>query len=153
MILNFKWTDGDDSSFIYFYGITESYYSSLVGGAENRILFAEHNLSETVDTVLICYDGEIPIACAGLRRYSETDVEVKRVWVQPTYRGNKIAKHMMFLLHDKAEEQGYKRVILQTREIMEDAVKLYEYLGYSRIDNYPPYDHLEGAICMARDVK
>ena len=28
---------------------------------------------------------------------------------------------------------------------MEDAVELYKKLGYTKIDNYPPYDKLDGA--------
>ena len=44
---------------------------------------------------------------------------------------------------------NYKRAILQTRPIMIDAVELYKKRGYSLIENYPPYDQLEGAICMA----
>lgn len=35
-------------------------------------------------------------------------------------------------------------MILQTREIMVSAVKLYERLEYKRIENYPPYDTLRG---------
>ena len=47
---------------------------------------------------------------------------------------------------------GFKRAILQTRPIMLDAVGLYEKRGYVLIDNYPPYDKLEGAICMALNL-
>ena len=43
-------------------------------------------------------------------------------------------------------------MILQTRPAMEDAVSLYLKLGYDFIDNYPPYDKLEGAICLAKEI-
>jgi hypothetical protein len=33
---------------------------------------------------------------------------------------------------------------------MKDAVGLYKKLGYKQIDNYPPYDKLDGAICFAK---
>ena len=98
------------------------------------------------------YDGNKTVACAGLKRYSDTDVEIKRVWVEPEYRGKHIARDMMGKIEDKAREFGYKRTILQTREIMKDAVGLYERIGYSRIENYPPYDTLLGAICMAKEL-
>lgn len=52
----------------------------------------------------------------------------------------------------KVKQQGYKRVILQTREIMSDTVKLYRKIGYYQIDNYSPYDKLDGAICLAKDL-
>jgi GNAT superfamily N-acetyltransferase len=99
--------------------------------------------------VLLAYADEKPIGCAGLKRYSDRDVEIKRVWVEPEWRGKHIATSLMDLLEDKARQIGYKRAILQTRPIMPDAVGLYESRGYVLIDNYPPYDKLEGAICMA----
>ena len=49
-------------------------------------------------------------------------------------------------------ENGFSRLILQTKEIMTDAVNLYNKLSYYRIDNYPPYDKLEGAICFAKNI-
>ena len=54
----------------------------------------------------------------------------------------------------KTEEYYSKIVggILQTRAIMADAVGLYEKLGYSKIENYPPYDNLVGAVCMAKNL-
>ena len=88
----------------------------------------------------------------GLKPYSGCDAEVKRVWVEPLYRGNHIARDMMTQLENKALEKGYSRLILQTREIMTEAVRLYMKLGYRRIQNYPPYDRLDGAVCFAKDI-
>ena len=34
--VEFKWTDGTDKTFHKFYLRTENYYSSIVGGEENR---------------------------------------------------------------------------------------------------------------------
>ena len=59
---------------------------------------------------------------------------------------------MMGLLEKKAKENGFSRLILQTREIMTGAVRLYEKLGYCRIQNYPPYDGMEDAVCFAKDL-
>ena len=98
------------------------------------------------------HDGDTPIACAGLRQYSETDIEVKRVWVMPDYRRHHLGTELMNRLHERAAELGYERTILLTRELMVPAVKLYERMGYTRIPNYPPYDHLDNAICMVRPL-
>ena len=35
---------------------------------------------------------------------------------------------------------------------MEEAVHLYTKRGYVLIDNYPPYDKLEGVICFAKEL-
>ena len=147
--IEFKWTDGNDEAFHQFYIETEKYYSQIVGGAEKRAGFVPYNLSDTISDVLIAYINGKPVGCAGLKKYSDSDVEVKRVWVEPESRGQKNASKMMNLIEGKARQMNYKRAILQTRLIMVDAVGLYERRGYTLIDNYPPYDHLEGAICMA----
>ena len=84
--------------------------------------------------------------------YSDTDAEIKRVWVEPNYRRRHIAVEMMKMIENKAKEQHFTRTLLQTREAMTEAVSLYEQLGYYRIENYPPYDKLDGAVCYAKDL-
>jgi N-acetylglutamate synthase-like GNAT family acetyltransferase len=69
--------------------------------------------------VLIAWDGNTAVGCAGLKRYNAADAEIKRVWVEPPYRNRHIAREMMIRLEQKALEGGYSRTILQTREIME----------------------------------
>ena len=59
---------------------------------------------------------------------------------------------MMDVFEKRALELGFKRAILQTRPQMEEAVRLYTKRGYVLIDNYPPYDKLEGAICFAKEL-
>lgn len=151
-MLIYKWTDGNDIDFQKFYMKTEEYYSNIVGGIENRKEFIPYNISECITEVLIVYIDDEAVGCAGLKRYSEIDVEIKRVWVEPEQRGHHIALKMMAQIEERASNDGYKRTILQTREIMKDAVELYKKLGYTKIDNYPPYDKLDGAICFAKEL-
>jgi len=152
MQLSFRWTDGNDRDFQRFYLKTEEYYNQLVGGAENRKAFIPYNISESIRDVLIAYDGNTAVGCAGLKPFSGSDAEVKRVWVEPEYRKHHIALKIMRLLEEKARENGFSRLILQTREIMTGAVRLYEKTGYCRIQNYPPYDGMEDAVCFAKDL-
>ncbi len=151
--IEYRWTNGESEDFKRFYLITEEYYSKIVGGFKNRTSFVPYNRSESVTDVVIAYYNDIAIGCAGLKKYSDNDVEIKRVWVEPDYRGNHIATSLMELLENHAKEHRFKRIILQTRKLMSDAVRLYSKCGYYQIDNYPPYDKLEGAICLAKDLK
>ena len=151
--MQFVWTDGNNEDFQRFYIETENYYSSLVGGLANRKAFVPYNISESITDVLIVYMDDKAVACGGLKKYSDTDVEIKRVWVDPNLRGKHIATELMDFIEKRAAEMGYKRTILQTREIMKDAVGLYQKRGYEKIENYPPYDKLDGAICFAKKLK
>lgn len=150
--IEYKWTDGKNEDFQKFYLTTDAYYSEIVGGIKNRHSFVPYNISEAITDVLIAYYGTLAIGCAGLKRYSDNDVEVKRVWVEPGYRGKHIATELMGIIENKAKQQDFRRTILQTRKIMVDAVGLYSKLGYYQIENYSPYDKLEGAICFAKDL-
>ncbi len=150
--IRYKWTDGADEDFQRFYLKTEEFYSCLVGGEKNRKGFIPYNISQSISTVVIAYIGNTAVGCAGLKSYSDTDAEIKRVWVEPVYRRRHIAVDMMQMIENKAKEQRFSRTILQTREAMTEAVSLYEKLGYYRIENYPPYDKLEGAVCYAKDL-
>lgn len=148
----YVWTDGNDETFRQFYLITEEYYSRIVSGEENRRAFIPYNISAAVEDVLLVFSGDTAVGCAGLKRYSDSDAEIKRVWVEPHFRGKHIASEMMRRIEARAREKGYSRTVLQTREIMADAVGLYRKLGYVMIPAYPPYDKLEGAVCMAKMI-
>lgn len=150
--IEFRWTDGANSDFQVFYQITEDYYSSLVGGEKNRKGFVPFNASAEIPDVLIAYSQSKAVGCAGLKRYDDKSSEIKRVWVQPENRGQRIASRMMQLVEQKAKEQGFARVILQTRPQMTEAVGMYTKRGYKLIENYPPYDKLIGAVCYAKEL-
>ena len=152
MKIDYKWTDGNNDDFHKFYLKTEEFYSNIVGGLKNRTAFVPYNISESITDVLIASVSGIAVGCAGLKAYSYSDVEIKRVWVDPEFRGNHISTAMMDVLEKRALELGFKRAILQTRPQMEEAVRLYTKRGYVLIDNYPPYDKLEGAICFAKEL-
>ena len=145
-----QWTDGNHPAFRHFYAVTEAYYSRVVGGKENRTGFIPFNASAEIPIVLLAFlDGQA-VGCVGLKRYSDLDAEVKRLWVEPACRGRHIASALLDQIEEKARALGYRRLILQTRPIMPDAVALYTKRGYAPIPNYPPYDRLPGAVCYAK---
>ena len=120
-ILEFKWTDGANKDFYKFYLITEDYYNRIVGGAENRKSFIPYNISTSIQDVLIAYIDDVPVACSGLKKYSESDIEIKRVWVEPEYRGHHIATDMMKIIEAKAKQQGFQKIIKRMQQ--EDSIE------------------------------
>ena len=77
--IRYIWTDGSNKDFQRFYLSTEEYYSSLVGGVQNRTGFIPYNLSKSIGSVLMAYIDDTAVGCAGLKKYSDTDAEIKRV--------------------------------------------------------------------------
>ena len=148
--LRLVWTDGNDPDFRRFYADTEQFYNEIAGGAEKRQAFIPHNLSGSIPDAVIAYAGDNAAGCCGLRPYSEDAVEIKRLWVDPACRGRGIAGRIMEAVEARARKLGFERAILQTRPSMKAAVALYTRRGYRQIPNYPPYDKLEGAVCMGK---
>ena len=108
--IEYRWTNGKNEDFKKFYLITEEYYSKIVGGSKNRSSFVPYIMSESVTDVVIAYYNDIAIGCAGLKKYSDNDVEIKRVWVEPDYRENHIATMELSVLNNTSNY--YKDVVL-----------------------------------------
>lgn len=152
MELRYVWTDGTEPDFERFSEEMEAYYNSLVGGEENRKGFIPHNSLAKIHDVVMVYDGKKAVACASFKQYDDISAEIKRVWVSAPYRGNHISKEMMRLLEGRAKEKGFRKVILQTRKACVEALSLYRSLGYRQVENYPPYECLDEAVCYAKSL-
>ena len=76
MKTEYKWTDGNDKDFRKFYLKTEEFYSSIVGGRKNREAFIPYNISESITKVLIVSVDGAPVACAGIKPYSDIEAEI-----------------------------------------------------------------------------
>ena len=153
MNLRYIWSDGTNPDFLRFSEHLEAYFDRLAGGAQNRKSFLPYNTPATISCVLLAYDGDTPVACGGLRKYSAEAAEVKRVFVREDYRGNGISKVIMEKLEVAARQKGFSKLILETREACTEAVGLYLSLGFQRTDNYQPYIGMPLAVCFAKALK
>lgn len=113
--------------------------------------------STIVATVLALDDADgeqRAVGQAGLRPHVGTHgqpaLEVKKVIVDPAYRGRGISKALMLELEVVAREQGIDELILQTGDLQLAAVGLYVSLGYLLIEPYAPYDRMPAALCYAK---
>lgn len=65
--------------------------NELVGGEKNRRQYMQYNTLENIHDVVLVYEGQFPIVCAGFRPYGENTAEVKQVFLRKEYRGRDIA--------------------------------------------------------------
>ncbi len=75
--------------------------------------------------------------CVALRRFSPGVAEMKRLYVIPSYRGQNLGRQLAEAIIEKAMEQGYHTMILDTMHEMQAAQQLYLLLGFHPI---PPYN-------------
>jgi GNAT superfamily N-acetyltransferase len=98
----------------------------------------------------LAFEGERTAGCVVLRPLTgiaPNACEVKRLYVRPANRGAGLAAALMGALEASAREMGYDAIYLDSKEGLDDAVRLYRRRGYVEI---PPYNDNPDAIIFMR---
>ena len=74
------------------------------------------------------------------------------MFVKKEYRGKGISKSLMELLENRAREQGYHYLILESGEPLTAVMALYKKIGYTIVPNYGPYQDMPESICMKKKI-
>ncbi len=143
-------TNGCDERFFLLCQKLDEYLDYIVGGKKQRSQYVQYNTLEDIHDVVLIVDKENLVGCGSFKRYEEEVAEIKRVFVDESYRGRKCGLAIMKELEIIAREKGYKKLILETGKPLWQAAHLYEGLGYKVINNYGPYIHMEDSICMEK---
>lgn len=106
---------------------------------------------ETVHQTFVAYAGAEPVGHAALR-WNAGDLELKRMFVRPAYRGTGTATALLQAAEASVRAAGQPRIILQTGHLQPDAVRFYERSGYHRIPLFAPYHVLPQSNCFARNL-
>jgi DNA-binding MarR family transcriptional regulator len=85
--------------------------------------------------VVATSDGEA-VACGGLRDLGDGWAEVKRMWVDPAWRGAGLGARVLRRLEEAAAYAGHRGVRLDTHGSLTEAIAMYERAGYRRTDRY-----------------
>jgi len=80
-------------------------------------------------------DGAV-VACGGVQRQASTIAEVKRMWVDPEWRGCGLGVRLLAALEAEALRLGYREVCLDTNGTLTEAIAMYDAAGYRRISRY-----------------
>lgn len=108
------------------------------GAADGRLFYAE-------------VDGQ-PAGCVGIRRFSEGVCEMKRLYVDPAFRGRGVGRKLALAAIKAAHLFGYRRILLDTVPSMRIAVKLYRELGFKEAPAYYP-SPIEGTMFLTLDLE
>ena len=76
------------------------------------------------------------IGCVALRPLDDQTAEVKRMYVDSTWRGRGVGRALMDALIAGARARRYATLRLGTLHDMTAAIALYEALGFTPIDRY-----------------
>lgn len=111
---------------------------SKYGGGKGLLLIAQWN-NEVVGCVAYTKLEE-PFTC-----------EMKRLFVLPEYRKYKIGKALAEAIIQKARDNGYHKMVLDTLEKLNSAIQLYYKLGFKETTAYY-HNPLKGVIYMEKSL-
>jgi GNAT superfamily N-acetyltransferase len=80
-------------------------------------------------------DGQL-VGCGGVRVQGGGWCEIKRMFVTPSARGQKIATRLLAALEAAAVDMGCHRAQLDTRSVLVEARAMYLAAGYIEVERY-----------------
>lgn len=102
-------------------------------------------------SLLLAWDEGIPVGCVALRPIDHEICEMKRLYVRPQARAQRLGRRLAERICDEAREVGYRRIYLDTLSTMRPALQLYKALGFQEIEPYV-FNPIEGAIFLGLNL-
>lgn len=120
---------------------------------------SDEDLEQDVDQIVAVIDDEIagavvlfPPKAALYEGMLEDELdypEIRKLSVSPQFRGKGVAKALIAECIKRTKDRGIQAIGLHTADFMEDAVQLYEDLGFERLPQYDFEPSDDGIIVKA----
>ena len=97
----------------------------------------------------IAYVDGTPAACGAFRPWGDA-AEVKRMFVEPEFRGRGLARKMLRFLEMEATRRGFTRAVLETGRGQPEAIGLYASSGWQPIAAYGQFVGSPLSLCFEK---
>ena len=101
-------------------------------------------------TFCVAYINGTAAGCGAIKPLGGGVAEIKRFFVESSFRGRGIASLILEFLEGKAREAGIMRMRLETGPKQPEAIGLYRKFGYREIEAYGEYAGCEHSYCMEK---
>lgn len=115
----------------------DAYLATLYAPEANHILGVDELLAQKVH-FLVASQGDAIVGCGATRLMpgepetgGEGYGEIKRMYVSPSHRGDRIGARLLQALEDELLQRGVHLALLETGAEQTQAVRLYERAGYT----------------------
>lgn len=126
-------------------------YLAIQDGADHSF-YAQFNKIDTIKHVMVVYENRVPVGCGAIKKYADTTMEIKRMFVVPEKRNQGIASTILKELETWAGELNFQKCILETGKKQTEAIKLYLRNNYTIIANYGQYAAVENSVCFEKEL-
>ena len=150
--MEFHRTDGKDKDFIENCRLLDMDLNRRVGKIIKRDKYEKYNQLDEIQEAIVVYEENRVIGGGAIRRYDDETIELKRVFVHTEYQGQGIGSRLVSLLMEWAVELGYKKMILETGELLAESCHVYSKLGFKQIPNYGAYVDMPESLCMGKEL-
>lgn len=104
---------------------------------------------------VVAWLNDKAVGCGAWRPLASAErsvAEIKRMFVQPAFRGRGISRAILNELEALARVDGYATVRLETGLRQPAALRLYETSGYHRIEPYGRYRDDPLSVCFEKTL-
>ena len=77
------------------------------------------------------------VGSCALYRKDERVVELRKMYLHPSIRGQGWGKRMLALAVEAAKSDGYREIRLETASVLREAIGLYASYGFERVPRAP----------------
>ncbi|MEM6845185.1 MAG: GNAT family N-acetyltransferase [Bacteroidota bacterium] len=103
---------------------------------EEELTVLPQMYGENKGRILLAKIGDQAIGCVGVRQFSPSTCEMKRLYVLPGFQGRGIGEALAKRIIQEGRRLGYTEMVLDTLAGMAPARKLYRNLGFYEVPAY-----------------
>jgi GNAT superfamily N-acetyltransferase len=120
-------------------------------GFEREVAELPGKYAPPAGRLLLAWSDARPVGSIALRPLDAKTCEMKRLYVRPEARGERLGRRLVERLLEEARQAGYARICLDTLPMMASAQSLYESLGFVPIEPYV-FNPIPGTKFLALDL-
>ncbi|WP_350293725.1 GNAT family N-acetyltransferase [uncultured Croceitalea sp.] len=113
---------------------------------------SQFNDISNIKYVVLAMTGDKAIGCGAISIYDTNAMEIKRMFVSPEARGQRIGEKILLELENWSRELGFTKCILFMGSKQPEASKLYQRKNYGLIEKYGKLKHIPDSKCLAKDL-
>jgi putative acetyltransferase len=141
-----------NSENLEFKNLVQLLNSDLAKRDGNTHSLSQFNSITDLKCVILALKEGKPIGCGAISMYDFNLMEIKRMYVSPEVRGQRIGEKILSELENWSRELGSNKCILFTGSKQPEASRLYQRNGYYPIEKYGKLTNIPDSLCFAKDL-